>query len=105
MNAKNYFFLFLLFHLISCTAPKFVFEHEGLSQLDFENGKWILNNLTSNKPAHDLNEHSFEKWSEIIKDSLYSLNDLRVNHLIAETIDFDINYDTLKSLKRNSWHW
>lgn len=102
IDGKIWCSLFLLFQFISCTAPKFTFEHEGISQLDFKNGKWILNNLTSNGFTNDLDRHSFKKWGEIIKDSLYSLNNIRVNNLIPEKIDFEIPSDILKNLGRDS---
>ena len=102
MHFKYWFYFLITFYLVSCTAPKFSFEHNGISELDFENGKWILNDLTSNRSSHDLNRHSFKKWGEIVKDSLFSLKDLRANYLIKERIDFDIDQELLKSLARES---
>lgn len=91
----------LMFGLLffSCKAPKFVYEHEGLSDLDFTKGKWILNKPHHINTTDDFYDESLAKWKELIKDSLYSLHDIRRNKLIFENIDFKPSVNVLKNIR------
>ena len=77
MSFKSWFSLFLLFQLISCTAPKFTFEHEGLSEINFDQGKWILNRPVTYGTDDDQYEYVLKEWKALIGNSLYSIYDLR----------------------------
>ncbi len=95
------FFLVLVISLLlfSCAAPKFIYEHEGMSDLDFTKGKWILNRPMHVNTKNDFYDKSLIKWREVVKDSLYSLHDVRRNKLISENIDFEPSASALKNIK------
>ncbi|WP_136468950.1 hypothetical protein [Flagellimonas onchidii] len=90
--------LFLIFYVVSCTAPKFTFEHGGLSEIDFNQGKWILNRPITFGIDDDQYEYVLKEWKSLIGDSLYSLYDLRQNSLISEKIKFELDDKDLENI-------
>jgi len=83
---------------ISCVGPKFTYKQEGLSNVKFSQGKWILNKPVVYGMDDELYDHSLKKWEALIGDSLFELNELRQNKLLPENISFDLNRDDLENL-------
>lgn len=90
--------LSLLAFYTSCVGPKFTYDQEGLSNVDFSQGKWILNRPAVYGTDGDLYDRSLKKWKALIGDSLFLLNELRQNKLIPENIAFDLNRDDLENI-------
>ncbi|CAG2532681.1 hypothetical protein MAR621_01723 [Maribacter dokdonensis] len=92
------FMLSLLILCTSCVGPKFTYNQEGLSNVKFSQGKWILNRPVVYGIDDELYDRSLKKWKALIGDSLFLLNELRQNKLISENIAFDLNRDDLENI-------
>ena len=95
-------FIGCLYLLNSCTAPKFTFEQNGIGELSFHEGKWLINDVLASKNQQDLLNHSLKKWGQVITDSLFTIDDIRKDKLISDKIKFELNSDELSSLKLGS---
>lgn len=89
----------LLTFCTSCVGPKFTYDQEGLSNINFSQGKWILNRPVVYGFDDGLYNYSFKKWKALIGDSLFLLNELRQNKLISENIAFDLDRDDLENIR------
>jgi len=88
----------LLTFCTSCVGPKFTYDQEGSTNIDFSKGKWILNRPVVYGIDDDLYNRSLKKWKALIGDSLFLLSELRQNKLISENIAFDLNRDDLENI-------
>lgn len=84
----------------SCNAPKYTYLFESGKYLDFRKGKWLLNKSYSNSKIFDaeLYEQSKNEFKQILGDSLFEINDLRLNKLIPSKINFNLNKRELNRL-------
>lgn len=85
----------------SCSSGKYSYHFDTGKELDFQNGKWILNKSESNSKIFDSELYLTSKkcFKEILGDSLIEINDLRTTKLIASKVNFDLSAADLKRLK------
>ena len=97
---KKLYTLFIAFCFISCGGGKYTYQFDTGRQMDFNEGKWIINQTESNSKVFDreLNNAANIEFKEIIGDSLFDMNALRANKLVAPKIPFDLNTKELQQL-------
>lgn len=106
LNSKPYLMkqaiisLFLLLFLFSCNTPKYTYFFDTGKYLDFGSGKWILNRSKSNSKIFDaeLYDASRNQFRQILGDSLFEINDIRVNKLLPPKINFNLSKKELLEL-------
>ena len=88
---RSFFYLVLLCFLCGCTGPKYSITFQSGKELDFNQGKWLLNEVESNSRKFEgpLYTIVLEEYSDILGDSLVELRMLRGSKLLPLTIDFD----------------
>lgn len=90
--------------LYSCGGAKYNYFYDTGKQLDFSQGKWILNSTKSNSKVFDteLYDTSLIEFKKILGDSLLEMNDLRSSKLVAPKIKFELSQSDLTELKRDT---
>ncbi len=103
-SMKKIYLILIISTLYSCAGAKYNYFFDTGKQLDFSNGKWILNRTQSNSKIFDteLYHHSLKDFKKILGDSLIEMNDLRSTKLVAPKIKFDLSDSDLKELKRDT---
>jgi hypothetical protein len=96
---KLLFILTISILLSNCGGTKYHYNFEKGKNIDFSQGKWILN-----KPYTNYNEgriYSIAKkgFTDILQDSLLEIHDLRRDKLIGLQLPFDPTPEQLKDLK------
>lgn len=93
--------VFIITGLCSCGGAKYNYTFDAGKQLDFSEGKWILNSTESNSKVFDkkLYNTSLKGFKKILGDSLLEMNGLRSTKLVAPKIKFDLSDSDLKQLK------
>ena len=101
---KKIYLILIISTLYSCGGAKYNYFFDTGKQLDFSNGKWILNRTQSNSKIFDteLYHNSLKDFKKILGDSLIEMNDLRITKLVAPKIEFDLPDSDLKELKRDT---
>ena len=99
---KKAFLISFVFLLYACGGAKYNYLFDTGRQLDFSEGKWILNRTQSNSKIFDakLYSNSLRDFKKILGDSLIEMSDLRNTKLVSPKIKFDLSYSDLKELKR-----
>lgn len=100
---KIYLFVIMICS-ISCVGGKYTYLFQTGKQIDFSQGKWIMNQTESNSTIFDreLNSAASIDFKEIIGDSLFDLNSLRANKLVASKIEFELSSQKLKQLGQDT---
>jgi len=94
---KDSIFRILFFHSLlffsACTTPKYAITFDSGKYMDFGEGKWLLNQTKSNSKIFDseLYTTSLKEFRKILGDSIFEINELRQNRLVAPEISFDLN--------------
>lgn len=100
------YLLILVFPILlsSCGGAKYDYHFERGKEVDFNQGKWILNNAHTNISYPDkIHNLALEKFQKIIPDSsLFEIFDLRRTMLVAETIPIHPNPEDLRCLREFS---
>lgn len=97
---KKSLLLFLcIFSILSCGNTKYTYLFEKEKNIDFSNGKWILNEPYTNNENGRIQHIALREFKEILKDSLFELKELRRDKLIATKLPFEPNEHDLKDLK------
>ena len=93
-------YLFILFLLISCSVPKYVFQNKAQTTgLDFTKGKWLLNEIDVPYSLNEeLNERIFIDFKENLGNRLIRLRDTK-GVILPNKMGFYPNNETLKTLK------
>src|SRR5680860_1368226 len=101
---KFFLVIFIIAILYSCGGAKYNYTFDAGKQLDFSEGKWILNSARSNSRVFDTNlyDTSLSGFKRILGDSLLEMNDLRGTKLVAPKIKFDLSGSDLGQLKNNT---
>ncbi|WP_116772280.1 hypothetical protein [Maribacter litoralis] len=101
---KKLFSILIISALYSCGGAKYNYFFDAGKQLDFSDGKWILNSTKSNSRIFDteLYDNSLKEFKKILGDSLIEMNNLRSTKLVAPKIKFDLTDSDLKELKRDT---
>lgn len=101
---KKIFLILIISVFYSCGGAKYNYFFDTGKQLDFTNGKWILNSTKSNSRIFDseLYNNSLKEFKKILGDSLIEMNDLRSTKLVAPKIKFDLTDSDLNELKRDT---
>ncbi len=101
---KKLFFLLIIPVISSCGGAKYSYFFDTGKQLDFSQGKWILNNTQSNSKIFDreLYDASLKEFEKILGDSLLEMNELRSSKLVAPKIKFNLSEVDLKELRQNT---
>ena len=101
---KKCFLLVFSMVVWSCGGAKYTYFFDTGKQLDFSEGKWILNNTKSNSKLFDnkLYYASLNEFEKILGDSLFEMNELRSSKLVAPKIKFNLSQSDLEELKRNT---
>ncbi|WP_027066602.1 MULTISPECIES: hypothetical protein [unclassified Maribacter] len=101
---KKIFIIFITVSFCSCAGGKYNYLFDTGKELDFSQGKWILNRTESNSKVFDqeLNTTAYNEFKEIIGDSLFELNTLRANKLISPKIGFELNEKELQQIGKES---
>ncbi len=102
---KNLLYLVILIFSSSCVGGKYTYEFDTGKNLDFGNGKWIINEVQSNtelKNNKRLYAESYEEFKKILGDSLIDLTSLRNISLVEPEIKFELTSSELKELYKNS---
>ncbi|UII78272.1 hypothetical protein [Flagellimonas sp. CMM7] len=104
-NFKNLLYISIVILSFSCVGGKYTYEFDTGKNLDFGNGKWILNDVRSNSKLRNhkrLYEETYEEFKKILGDSLITLGSLRNIALIEPEIKFEPSQSELKKLYENS---
>ena len=98
------FLVLIILVLYSCGSAKYSCLFDTGKELDFSNGKWLLNRTESNSKIFDteLYHNSLKNFKNILGDSLIEINDLRSTKLVAPKIKFDLSTLDLQELKRDT---
>ncbi|MCM4170970.1 hypothetical protein DHD32_05740 [Arenibacter sp. TNZ] len=98
------FLILMIATLYSCGSAKYNYFYDTGKQLDFSQGKWILNSTKSNSRVFDteLYDTSLKEFKKILGDSLIEINNLRSTKLVAPKIKFELSEMDLKELKRDT---
>ncbi len=101
---KNLLLIFILAVVFSCGGAKYNYTFDAGKQLDFSEGKYILNRTKSNSKVFDaeLYQASLKGFKRILGDSLFEMNDLRSSKLVAPKISFDLSDSELKQLRTDT---
>lgn len=101
---KKIYYLFAVIILCSCGGGKYNYLFDTGKQLDFGEGKWVLNRTESNSKVFDseLYDASYGQFKKLLGDSLIDMNTLRMDKLISPKIGFELNRTELKQLKRDT---
>ena len=88
----------------SCGGAKYTYFFDTGKQLDFSEGKWILNNTESNSVKFDrvLYDASLTEFEKILGDSLLEMHELRSSKLVAPKIGFNLSERDLRELRQNT---
>ncbi|MDF0717010.1 hypothetical protein PY092_12680 [Muricauda sp. 334s03] len=89
---------------VSCAGGKYNYLFDTGKQLDFSQGKWILNRTESNSRIFDseLYRASFEGFKDIIGDSLFDLNSIRAHKMVPPKIAFEPSPKELKQIGQST---
>ena len=95
------FILFISLLIYSCGGAKYNYHFDQGKHIDFNSGKWLLNNPKTNFTRNvELLEFAKNKFSEIIPDSLLLLLvDVRRNKVIGPEIPHNPSLKDLQRLK------
>ena len=101
---KKILLISIIVVLYSCGGAKYTYLFDTGKELDFSDGKWILNRTESNSKIFDneLYYNSLKNFKNILGDSLIEMNDLRSSKLVAPKIKFDLSELDLQELKRDT---
>ena len=101
---KKIYYLFAVIILCSCAGGKYNYLFDTGKQLDFGEGKWVLNRTESNSKVFDseLYDASYEQFKKLLGYSLIDMNTLRMDKLISPKIGFELNRTQLEQLKRDT---
>ncbi len=88
-----------IFSLLSCGNTKYTILYEKEKNIDFSQGKWILNEPLTNNENGRIEYIALKGFKEILKDSLFELKELRKDRLISPALPFDLSEKELKDLK------
>ena len=96
--------LFSVIILCSCGGGKYNYLFDTGEQLDFGEGKWVLNRTESNSKVFDseLYDASYGQFKKLLGDSLIDMNTLRMDKLISPKIGFELNRTEFKQVKRDT---
>ncbi len=96
---KNLFFFLIPFFISSCGHTKYAYSYSIEESIDFSNGKWILNEAITNYKSDRIQNIALHYFREILKDSLFEINELRHDKLISTKTPFEPNTKELEDLK------
>ncbi len=101
---KKIFYFFSVIIICSCASGKYNYLFDTGKQLDFSDGKWVLNRTESNSKVFDneLYDASHDQLKKILGDSLIDMNSLRMDKLISPKIGFELNRRELEQIKRDT---
>lgn len=101
---KKLYTLLIAFGFISCGGGKYTYPFDTGKQLDFGDGKWVLNRTESNSKVFDseLYDASYGQFKKILGDSLIDMNTLRMDKLVSPKVGFELNRTELEQLKRDT---
>lgn len=85
--------------LYNCGGTKYHYNFEKGRQLDFSQGKWILNKPFTNYNEDRIYKIANEGFGKILNDSLLEILELRKEKLIGLQIPFTPTKQELKDLK------
>ena len=83
----------------NCGGAKYHYNFEKGKNLDFSQGKWILNKPHTNYNEDRIYSIAKREFKDILKDSLLEIADLRKEKLIGLQIPFNPTTEELKDLK------
>lgn len=101
---KKLFLIVFVAMLSACAGAKYSYFFDAGKELDFSQGKWILNSTKSNSKVFDtkLYDTSLKGFKKILGDSLIEMNDLRSTKLVSPKIKFELSDADLRDLKRDT---
>jgi len=100
LKRYNILILLLIVPLFSnCGGAKYHYNFEKGKNLDFSQGKWILNKPYTNYNEDRIYSIAKREFKDILKDSLLEIADLRKEKLIGLQIPFNPTTEELKDLK------
>lgn len=104
MSIRKLYNLILCLLLCSCGGGKYTYLFDAGKQLDFSEGKWLLNRTESNSKVFDseLYEASYAGFKEILGDGLVDMNTIRTTKLLAPKIGFELTPEELGKLQQDS---
>ena len=102
MNKHNLIYLGILILLNSCNVAKYTFETKSNIGIDFEKGKWLLNEIDCPDEINpNLTKITIDEFSIYLKDRLSVLNQTK-GVLLPNKISTNLNKSTLRDLKNGS---
>jgi len=84
--------------LLSCGHTKYTIHYEKEKNIDFSQGKWILNEPVTNYKKDRIEQIALREFKEILNDSLFELKELRRDKLILVS-PFELTEKELWDLK------
>lgn len=91
--------IFVSFLICSCGNTKYTYHFEKQKNIDFSSGKWILNEPYTNNGDHRIKDISIKRFEEILKDSLYEINELRKDKLVGTSFPFEPSHKDLRDFQ------
>lgn len=101
-NLRILLYLFIAFSISSCGGAKYNFNFDKGKELNFKNGKWILNDPYTNYDNNDAYKYAKEEFVEILGDSLTELIDLRQTKMIQQQLPLNPTKKELQEIKEFS---
>ena len=89
----------LILLLTSCGNTKYVSNFKKGKEIDFSNGKWILNKPYTNEDIKHVYDISLKDFRSILGDSLLEIDDLRRDYLIDTKLPYHPTKQQLKDIR------
>ena len=89
--------LFIIF--TSCGGAKYDYHFEKGKEINFENGKWLLNEPFTNYKSNDAYSYAKKELEIILGDSLIELVELRQTKIIGKQLPLNPTAKELKEIK------
>lgn len=101
---KKYFVLFvLLFLLVSCSFPSYIFENKAQATgVDFTSGKWLLNNVEAPVDVEDqLAALVLKDFKNFLSNRVTPVNEVK-GLLLTKKVDLNPNKNLLEDIRKGT---
>ncbi|MDW5290641.1 hypothetical protein [Formosa sp. PL04] len=99
---KHIIIFFLNISISSCGGAKYSYNFEKGKNINFESGKWILNEPFTNYKDNDAYKYAKVEFEEILGDSLVELIKLRQTKIIEKKLPLNPTTNELSQIKKFS---
>jgi hypothetical protein len=99
-NNKGILILLLALILASCGGAKYNYNFEKGKNINFNDGKWILNKTYTNYKNNDAYSFAKNEFEDILGDSLFELIELRKTKLISNELPLNPSKKQLEEIQK-----